>query len=137
MHAWVTTTPGATPVCAPENERSRRGFVSQGGSRSFGYFSLVYESGAFPSYVVGRGWRLIPSKVPLPAVFAAWAQSRRAHTCPMTPWRLVTVVDAAAIDILLSTERTLARLDGAVNIVEESRSIQDSIYCAAWLTKCS
>jgi hypothetical protein len=37
-HAWVTTTPGATPVCAPENEKAAEG-VSQGGSRSFRLFS--------------------------------------------------------------------------------------------------
>ena len=39
----------ASPSCrTPENKKTAEGF-SQGGSRSFRLFSLVYESGAFPS----------------------------------------------------------------------------------------
>ena len=96
----------------PKTRRTAKG-VSQGGSRSFRLFSLVYESGAFPSYVVGCGWRLIPSTVPL-AKFAEQNQSRRAHTCPMTPWRLVTLVDADAID-MAATKRMLAERYEEVN----------------------
>jgi hypothetical protein len=82
----------------------------------FGCFSLVYESGAFPSYVLGCGSRLIPTTVPWPAKFAWPAQSRRAHACPMTPtWRLVTLVDADAIDMRFSTKRRLAWPRGEVN----------------------
>jgi len=111
-HAWVTTTPGATPVCAPENEKAAEGGDSQGGSRSFRLFSQVYESGAFPSYVLGCGSRLIPT-VPWLAKFAMPCQSRRAHTCPTTPWRLVTL-DADAIN-MVATKRTLACPQHEVN----------------------
>ena len=121
-HAWVTATPGATPVCAPENEKSHRGFPRVAPDR-FGYFSLVYESGAFPSYVLGCGWPLIPTTVPWPAKFAMPCQSRRAHACPMTPWRLVTLVVADAVDMIFSTKRTLARRRAEVNVARDRRDL--------------
>ena len=91
-----------------KREEPPRGFPRAAPDR-FGCFSRVYESGAFPSYVVGCGSRLIPTTVPWPAKLAGQCQSRRAHTCPMTPWRLVTLVDAVAIDMRCSTRGRLAR----------------------------
>jgi hypothetical protein len=45
----------------------------------------------------------------------------------MTPWRLVTLVDADASDMgLISTNRTLARLRGAVNVRARSAAAEDS-----------
>ena len=58
------------------------------------------------------------------------------HTSPTVPVHLVALVDADAINMGF-TKKTLARLDDAVNFAEESRSIQEPIYCAAWPTKSS
>jgi hypothetical protein len=55
-HAWVTATPGATPDCAPENEKAAEEGFLQGGSRSLRLFQPVLCVWSLP--FVGRGLRL-------------------------------------------------------------------------------
>lgn len=111
---------GLQPACFAKLPHSRKreeppGRISPGRLQNrLGYLCLIYESGAFPSYVMGCGSRLIPTTVPWPAKFAWPCQSRRAHTCPTTLWRLVTLVAFDAID-MTATKRMLARRYDEVN----------------------
>ncbi len=96
--------------------RSRRGGFPGRLQIASADFSPVYASGAFPSYVVGCGSRLIPTTVPWPAKFAVRVQSRRAQTCPTAPWwHLDDIVDTDAID-MAATKRMLAWPRGEVNV---------------------
>lgn len=103
-HAWVTATPGATPVCAPENDEAAEEDLSPGRLQyRIGFFSLIYVPGAIPSYVLGCGSRLVPATFPRPAK-PVWCQAC-AQKCPAMPWHLDVVTVARALDMIATRGR--------------------------------
>ena len=77
---------------------------------------------------------MIPTTVPWPAKFAWQCQSRRAHTCPMTPWRLVTLVDADAKD-MTGTNGMLARGREEVNEADRVSAEDLGVHCTRFECK--
>jgi len=55
-HAWSTATPGATPVCAPENEKAAEEDLSRAAPDRFGYsaYSMRLEPSLRRSWAAAR-----------------------------------------------------------------------------------
>ena len=89
---WVTATPGATPVCTPENVESPSRFFLERAPRSRWLFSQFYPLGALPGVDCRR---LLPSSIDehAAAIYLSTDHTRSMRTVVrrLTRWNWVEV----------------------------------------------